>query len=94
MIPRSNPKYREIYKDVLRASLYSEADLKGISRKRSDVDKRAAISCVMRDLGCNCRQISEMLNRQYPVVSKSYLPLRMYVENEIYRIKENMNNNK
>lgn len=94
MIPRSNPKYREVYFDALRASGYSDLEIKGDSRKRKEVDKRAAIACVMRDNFCNYYQIGEMINRKYPVICKSYLPLRMYVSVEIDRIKNNMENNK
>lgn len=94
MIPRSNPKYREVYFEALKASGYSDSEIKGDSRKRKEVDKRAAIVCVMRDNFCNYYQIAEMINRNYLVVGKSYLPLRIYVSSEVDRIKDNMNNNK
>ena len=90
MKPRSNPRYKEIYEEVLKASGYSEEDLKGSSRKRSETDKRAAISCIMSDLKCNSKQIADMLNRKYAVVIKSYLPAREYVKDEIERIKNKL----
>ncbi len=85
--------YKKIFLKVLIASGYSKNELIGPSRKRAETDKRAAISCVMRDSGCTYRQIAEMLHRKHPVVCKSYLPLRVYVQKEIDRIKNVINAN-
>lgn len=87
----SNINYKEIYLEILKASGYSDIELKGSSRKREIGDKRSAVACIMRDNGCYLKDIAKVLNRVYSTVYISYLNNREYVKEEIERIKNNMN---
>lgn len=78
----------EIYREIVKCAGYSGIELEGRSRKREVVDRRVAVACVMFDMGCTQRDIARCMCRSSTSVRLSWLPLRMYVSDEIERIKE------
>lgn len=78
----------EIYKEIVKCAGYSGIELEGRSRKREVVDRRVAVACVMFDMGCTQRDIARCMCRSLCAPKLSWLPLRMYVLDEIERIKE------
>lgn len=80
----------DTYRKIVEKSGYSDAELKGKSRKRDAVDRRVAVACVMHDMGCSQRDIARCMCRSLCAPKLSWLPLRMYVSDEIERIKEAM----
>ena len=80
----------EFYKRIIEVSGYSDTELKGLSRKREIGDKRAVISCIMKDNGYTLHEIGKVLERSHGTVWTSYLNAREYVEKEIERIKKKL----
>ena len=80
----------EFYKRIIEVSGYSDTELKGLSRKREIGDKRAVISCIMKDNGYTLHEIGKVLERSHGTVCTSYLNAREYVEKEIERIKNKL----
>ena len=80
----------EFYKRIIEVSGYSDTELKGLSRKREIGDKRAVISCIMKDNGYTLHEIGKVLERSHGTVWTSYLNAREYVEKEIERIKNKL----
>jgi len=81
----------KLYQEILSVSGYSDSELKGSSRKRDIGDKRSVVSCIMSDNSCSLHEIGKVLNRTHGTVWTSYLNNRKYVNDEIERIKKNMN---
>ena len=63
----------EFYNRIIEVSNYSDTELKGLSRKREIGDKRAVISCIMKDNGYSLHEIGRMLERSHGTVWTSYL---------------------
>ena len=80
----------EFYKRIIEVSGYSDTELKGLSRKREIGDKRAVISCIMKDNGYTLHEIGKVLERSHGTVWTSYLNAREYVEKEIEEIKNKL----
>ena len=80
----------EFYKRIIEVSGYSDTELKGLSRKREIGDKRAVISCIMKDNGYTLHEIGKVLERSHGTVWTSYLNAREYVKDEIELIKNKL----
>ena len=83
----------EFYKRIIEVTEiygYSDTELKGTSRKRDICDKRAVVSCIMKDNGYSLHEIGRMLERSHGTVWTSYLNAREYVKDEIERIKNKL----
>lgn len=80
----------EFYKRIIEVSGYSDTELKGFSRKRDIGDKRAVVSCIMKDNGYHLHEIGKVLGRNNGTVWTSYLSARKYVNDEIERIKNKL----
>jgi chromosomal replication initiation ATPase DnaA len=80
----------EFYKRIIEVSGYSDTELKGLSRKREIGDKRAVVSCIMRDNGYTLHEIGKVLGRSHGTVWTSYLSAREYVEKKIEEIKNKL----
>lgn len=78
------------YNRLLEASGYSDTELKGLSRKREIGDKRAVISCIMKDNGYTLHEIGKVLERSHGTIWTSYLNAREYVKDEIELIKNKL----
>lgn len=80
----------EFYKRIIKVSGYSDTELKGLSRKREIGDKRAVVSCIMKDNGYTLHEIGKVLERSHGTVWTSYLSAREYVKKEIEIIKNKL----
>lgn len=80
----------EFYKRIIEVSGYSDTELKGLSRKREIGDKRAVISCIMKDNGYTLHEIGKVLERSHGTIWTSYLNAREYVKDEIELIKNKL----
>ena len=80
----------EFYNRIIEVSGYSDTELKGLSRKREIGDKRAVISCIMKDNGYTLHEIGKVLERSHGTIWTSYLNAREYVKDEIERIKNKL----
>ena len=80
------------YNRLLEASGYSAMELRSKLRNRDTCDKRAIISCIMKDNGYTLHEIGKVLERSHGTVYTSYLNNREYVKDEIERIKTNLKN--
>lgn len=80
----------EFYKRIIEVPGYSDTKLKGLSRKREIGDKRAVISCIMKDEGYTLHEIGKVLGRSHGAVWTSYLSAREYVKKEIEIIKNKL----
>ena len=78
------------YNRLLEASGYSAMELRSKLRNRDTCDKRAIISCIMKDNGYTLHEIGKVLERSHGTVWTSYLNAREYVEKEIERIKNKL----
>lgn len=78
------------YSKLLKVSGYSDAELKGTSRKQYVCDKRAVISCIMKDNGYTLHEIGKVLERSHGTIWTSYLNAREYVKDEIELIKNKL----
>ena len=79
------------YNRLLEASGYSAMELRSKLRNRDTCDKRAIISCIMKDNGYTIEEIGRVLERNRSTIYISYLSAREYVKDEIERIKNKLN---
>lgn len=75
------------YNRLIEISGYSDTELRSHIRTRNTCDKRAVISCVMKDNGYTLEEIGHVLERNRSTIYVSYLSTRRYVKDEIERIK-------
>ena len=80
----------KLYREILSVSGYSDSELKSSSRKREIGDKRAVISCIMKDNGYTLHEIGKVLERSHGTIWTSYLNAREYVKDEIELIKNKL----